>query len=188
MTMTRFITYVSEAAYRHASLRNILMLAGAILFFVLIIFPFYQKQIVPEGGPPILDLQFSFSREEGWETLNRFGEAGRQAYFQMLLLADTIFPLIYGLFFILLTSRVLRKHIPQGSFWRILNLGAIDVVVFDLCENIFIMYMLAKFPQEAATATRMASICGALKWVVLSLVMAMILVGFLSGLMRRTKQ
>jgi len=173
----RFLERLSERAYRHASLRHIVPLLAMAALFNLLVFPAFISQIVPEGGPAILDMRFGYSPGEAHEALTAFGPGGRQAYLRMLWLADSLYPLIYGMLLILTASFFLHRGLRPGSPFRLFNLAAIDAVLFDLIENIGITGLLLRYPDAPASLARLASVAGILKWLAVAISLAFIVIG-----------
>ncbi len=162
----RKLLQLSKLAYRHANPGIILLLLSITALFNLLIFPHFVNIISPTGSPLILDARFGFSAEEAYQTLLAFGENGRSAYLFMIAVIDTLYPVIYGLLLILTTSLFLNKGLSEYSIFRVLNLMAIDAVLFDYAENFSIIYLLVKFPDRTDGIARMASVFGIIKWMV----------------------
>ncbi len=174
--MIKFITSVSDWAYRQAKLRHILLLLLLVLIMNVFVFPYYTERIVPAEGPPVLDLHFGFSAEQAYDTLEAFGEKGRGVYLEMLLVADTIYPLIYGLFLIFLASFFLKRTLKPDHPFRFINLLAVDAAIFDFLENAGIAYMIHQFPLRADFVAGLTSVFNIFKWVMIGLAMVLVLV------------
>ncbi len=156
--MIRLITSISGWAYRHSKPQNILLLLLLLLVMNLFVFPYYTDRIVPAEGPPVLDLHFGFSAEQAYDTLEAFGEKGRGVYLEMLLMADTIYPLIYGLLLIFLASFFLKRILKSDNQFHVVNLLAVDAVIFDFLENAGIAYMIHQFPLRADFVAGLTSV------------------------------
>ncbi len=185
--MIKFIATISDWAYRQAQVRNILLLLVLLLLMKLFVFPYYTERIVPDEGPPVLDLRFGFSAEEAYGTLEAFGEQGRAVYLEMLLVADTVYPLIYGLFLILLSSFFLKRILKPGNEFRIVNLLAVDAVIFDFFENAGIAYMIGQFPLRADFVARLASFFNIFKWVMVGAAVMVVLVSMVVFFIKRSR-
>ncbi len=183
----RLLTSCSQWAYRQAGTGYLLILLTLFLGFNLWVFPGFMQEISPDGSIRILDLRFGFSPGEARQTLEAMGEGGRAAYLRMLL-ADMIYPLIYGLLLIFVSSLLLDRTLARDSFWRILNLGAVDAVLFDLCENIGIMAMINTYPDIPPGLARVASICNMLKWIAIALCILVILTALMRLLVERMRR
>lgn len=162
----RKLLQLSKLAYRHARPGIILMLLSITILFNVFLFPHFVNIVTPTGDPSILDARFGFSAGEAWNTLHAFGANGRSAYLFMVAVIDGIYPLIYGLLLILLASFFLNKGLSGYSPFKVLNIIAIDAVLFDYAENLSIIYLITKFPDRADGVARMASVFGIIKWLV----------------------
>lgn len=184
----KHIMAFSDWAYRNASLRNILFLLLLAVLMSLLVFPYYTDRIVPEHGPAVLDMRFGFSAEQAYDTLEAFGEEGRAYYLEMLLVADTLYPLIYGLFLIFLASFFLKRILKPGNQFRIVNLLAIDAVLFDFLENAGIAYLISQFPLRSDFVAGLASAFNILKWVMVSASVMLVLVSMLLSILKLSKR
>ncbi len=174
--MIKFITSISDWAYQQAKPRNILLLMLLLLLMTLYVFPYYTGRIVPDEGPSLLDLHFGFSADKAYNTLEAYGEKGRAVYLEMLLVADTIYPLFYGLFLIFLASFFLKRILKSNNQFRVINLLAVDAVIFDFLENAGIAYMIHQFPLRANFVAGLTSVFNILKWVMVGMAVTLVLV------------
>ncbi len=183
--MIRLITGISEWAYRNASPKNVLACFALLMVFSLVVLPNYTRQISPPGAPGILDTRFGYTPDEAYSTLEAFGEQGRKAYLHMLLIADSLYPFIYGMLLILGASFFLNKGLHKENIFRLLNVIAIDAVIFDFLENFSILYLLYQFPARADGIARLASISGIIKWIMVGLSLCVILAGIAGWIARK---
>lgn len=183
--MMKFITTISDWAYRQAKVRNILLLLLLTLVMNFFVFPYYTSRIVPAEGPPILDMRFGFSSDKAYDTLEAFGEKGRALYLEMLLVADAVYPLIYGLLLIFLASFFLKRILKPGNEFRVINLLAVDAVIFDFLENASIASMIIQFPQRIDYIAGLASAFNVLKWIMAGLAVLLVLVSAVIFIARR---
>jgi len=174
--MMNFITTISDWAYRQANPRNILILLLLVLFMTFFVFPRYKAQIVPDEGPCILDLRFGFSADQAYDALDAFGEKGRTVYLEMLLVADAVYPLMYGLLLIFLASFFLKRILKPGNEFRVINLLAVDAVIFDFLENTGIGFMIRQFPHRIDFVAGLTSVFNMLKWIMVGLAVLLVLV------------
>jgi hypothetical protein len=179
------IRKISDLAYRHALPHYIAILFALLLVFNLIVFPGYINEITQGEDPRILDVRFGFSPDEAYNTLASFSDRGRIVYFRMLALIDSIYPVVYGLFFILTASFFLNKALKKGSIWRLFNLAAIDIVIFDFLENLFLISLLMRFPERADGLARLASFAGMIKWLSVAVTLGIIVTGILAWIFQK---
>ena len=172
----KFITTISDWAYRQAQPHIILLLLLLVLVVNLFVFPYYTSRIVPDEGPPVLDLRFGFSADQAYNTLEAFGNDGRAVYMEMLLVADTFYPLIYGLLLIFLASFFVKRILKPGNEFRVINLLAVDAVIFDFLENAGIALMIRQFPHRIDFVAGLTSVFNILKWIMVGLAVLLVLV------------
>ena len=175
--MANKLMQLSDFAFRKAHPGLILLLLGLVACFNLLIFPGFTEHIVQEGAPAILDVRLGYHADEAYNALTAFGEEGRQYYLRMLIWADSIYPILYGVLLILSLSYILNKVSARNSPMRIWNLLPIDAVLFDYTENISMIYMLRVFPDYAGNAASIASVAGIIKWGIVVVCLVMILAG-----------
>jgi len=171
-----FLLRFSDLAYRLASPKNIVIFLALLLLLGGVVIPHYARQISPGPEQPLLDARFGFSPAEAYEALDAFGEEGRRTYLFFLAVFDSVYPLVYGGVLILLASFFLRPLIHPGNEFRIINLLAIDAVIFDYVENLGIIYMIRVFPSRADGVALLVSVAGMIKWVVVALALALIVI------------
>lgn len=139
--------------------------------------PLALNQTASALGP--LDLLFSYTPEVARAHLEDFGVDGRFRYLLVNLIGDTIYPILYTLFFVSLIAQLsgIASSTPAkvlyGPKWLVflplLTLG------FDLSENATILFLLTKFPDFQDGVVSLASAFTTLKWCSLALTATVIL-------------
>jgi len=133
----------------------------ATLLFILVFSAVITPAIrVIAGGPPP-DVVFYQTPEQLHDWLERGGDQVRRLY-GWFLLADTFYPLIYGLFF----AALLWKLSNGGKAWHL----AVYVVVADYLENAMHAIILASYPRYPDWAAWIATIATPFKWLMLLVV------------------
>lgn len=178
--MNQFVTRMSGWAYKQASIKNLLTASIVFLIFSLFIIPPMVQQVTPSGEPVILDVQFGFTPDEAYATLATLESHGRKNYMIMLAVIDSVYPFVYGMLLILAASYFLKKALSPDNVLRLLNIIAVDAIIFDLLENISIIYLLSHFPERVDLAATLASVFGMIKWGVIALSIGVI-IGALTG-------
>jgi hypothetical protein len=118
--------------------------------------PFAVGRVTTECGNPPPDVQFTSSAADVEHFLAACGEAGREAYRNMLL-ADLFYPAVFGLFLAsslaMTMSRVAPSRLVMGR--RPTDLAWLPFLGagFDYLENALAWRALTVFPQPAATTT-----------------------------------
>lgn len=100
------------------------------------------------GGHEILDLQPAFSAEGVYQRLSSFGEAGREAYFRMLVSMDILFPLMFAAFLGLLARYAISRTGPQRSLRFLMLMLPFGYLIPDLAENLSIAWLIHDYPQR----------------------------------------
>jgi len=113
------------------------------------------------GGPPP-DVVFYQTPEQLHAWLENGGPEVRRLY-GWFLVADTFYPLVYGLFF----AALLWKLSNGGKAWHL----AVYVVLADYLENAMHAVILAAYPHYPEWAAWVATIATPLKWSLLLVVL-----------------
>jgi hypothetical protein len=185
--MIKFITQMSRWGYRHASIKNILIITILFLTFSHFIIPRMARQITPSGDPQLLDVQFGYTPDQAYSTLAAIESQGRTIYLIMLAVVDGIYAFIYGMLLILCASFFLNKSLSQDSILRLLNIIAVDAIIFDLLENVSLIYLLLHFPHRADGVARLASLFGMIKWIMITLSIGVVVIGTIGWAISRKK-
>lgn len=183
-----FVFRLSDRAYKQATLKNIFIFLMLFLLFNVVVIPYYIQQITPDADTSILDVRFGFSSADAYETLEAIGQEGRNKYLFFLAVIDSIYPLVYGSLLILTAGFLLRRTLNESNDFRILNLVAIDAVIFDYLENLGIIYMISRYPSRADGVATLASVSGMIKWIMIILAICVILFGLIGYIRGKLKQ
>ena len=128
------------------------LILPAFIFFVgfsAFFFPRYQKKMQDAAGEPIapLDTRFSYTYEDVRSAFERLGVDGRNVYSDLSSRIDMIYPLIYGLLFILVLAWALKKLTRPGSPALWLAFLPVIGMFFDYLENLTTIKLLNSFPE-----------------------------------------
>ena len=97
--------------------------------------------------------------------LPHWGEEGRKHYALAELTLDTVYPLVYGLCYMLVISLMFRKSTLRERYpW--INIIPLGMVVFDYLENLSIVGLLYGYPTTPTILLWSCAIGNALKWLV----------------------
>ena len=161
-----------------------------LLFFWLINF-----QGVP-GIPPINsvlriglpDMLFTYSPSTIYEKLILFGAHGRSAYRIFLERVDFLFPAVYGLFFVMVTTFGLSRLFPNRSTLQKLSLLPLLTTFFDYAENFCFLALLRSFPVELPNLEKLANMFTLAKWAFAAVSIVLLLVAILGLLIRNLRR
>ena len=155
-----------------------IILPSSILFilYTLIIFPFYLLQINEIANEKVLflDGRLNYNYEQVNTLFNKMGREGRDIYYIMAGKVDMIYPIVYGVFFVLLIASLLKKLVPKKSKVIFLSFLPLIGVLFDYLENFNTLMLLNKFPNITPEQVAYGSQMTQIKW--LFLLMSILLV------------
>jgi len=110
------------------------------------------------------DMMLTYSPSSIHEKLTQFGSDGRAAYRAFLLEVDSVFPAIYGLFFVIATTFGLARLFPNRPALQKLGLLTLGTSIFDYAENICFLAFLRSFPRELQGWEKIANVFTLVKW------------------------
>jgi hypothetical protein len=116
------------------------------------------------GGRPSPDLSFGYTADHTYRLLDAYGERGR-AHWRRLLLADMIFPAVYGAWLALLGLAWVR-WVAAGPVWSILAVALpVAAAGADYVENLLLLRVLAAWPRRLLGVVAVASVFTRIKFV-----------------------
>lgn len=110
------------------------------------------------------DMMFTYAPHGIYEKLTQFGLDGRLAYRLFLERIDSLFPAIYGLFFLSSTAFTLIRLFPTRSALQQLSLFTLGTTFFDYAENLCFLTFLRNYPQELPSLEKIANVFTLAKW------------------------
>jgi hypothetical protein len=135
----------------------------------------------------LLDMTINYSPEIAYAKLTAYGEQGRYAYRLFLDYVDSIFPALYGLFFLLGTTYAFARVFPGRAVWQKLSFLTVGTTFFDYAENFCFLAMLRDYPQRLDGVARVANIFTLTKWTFAVFSMVLVIIGA-GGLLLRRRQ
>ncbi|WP_457636535.1 hypothetical protein [Oceanithermus sp.] len=151
-----------ESLIAESSRPLVLWVLGAASFVFMLVFTAVITpaiEAVAGGPPPDVVLYQTPQQFAAW--LERGGAEVRRLY-GWFLLADTFYPLIYGLFF----AALLWRLSMGGKAWHL----AVYAVLADYLENLMHAVILASYPNFPDWAAWVATVATPLKWTLLLVV------------------
>lgn len=165
----RFLLQQAGRFIEHfASVPALALLALLSILFPLVLFPAHGI-----GDIKPLDLHFAYGPDQVYEYLAALGAKGRSAYSTMLLTSDLVFPVIYSMTMAIALRLVLRKSRPRASLS--LCLFPFTIILADWFENLSLVLVTRKYPQQADVIAGYASIFTSLKWILIMLTVLILL-------------
>ena len=127
------------------------------------------------GGELQVDVRLGYSPKTLFGLLDLYGPAGRRS-FRTMLLADMVFPALYGATLFLLGD-LLRSASPQVAW--VGQCAAIAAAGFDYLENLFLLHVLRNLDSRPQRSARLAGVSTSLKMVAFVIAAASLVVGCL---------
>ena len=164
---------------------------AAITVIILLFFWLINFQGVP-GIPPIAsllriglpDMMFTYSPSTIYEKLILFGADGRSTYRIFLERVDFLFPAVYGLFFVMVTTFGFTRLFSKRPALQKLSLLPLLTTLFDYAENLCFLAVLRSFPIELPNLEKLANILTIAKWAFAGVSIVLLLVATLGLLIR----
>jgi hypothetical protein len=168
---------------------------AAITVITLLFFWLINFQGVP-GIPPIAsllriglpDMMFTYSPSSIYEKLTQFGADGRSAYRIFLERVDFLFPAVYGLFFVMVTTFGFSRLFPNRPALQKLSLLPWFTTLFDYAENLCFFVMLRSYPEELPNLQKLANVFTLAKWTFAAISIVLLLVAILGLLIRNLRR
>ena len=120
----------------------------------------------------MLDLNFSYTSADVFKSFYQMGEKGRYINLYSTLILDTIYPILY-------TSLILGAYVKLFENNNLILFIPVTVFLFDIIENINIVYMNVSYLDLNETQVMFASMTTSIKWFAVIIMISLIIVGFL---------
>jgi hypothetical protein len=148
-----------------SKIRSLVFLAALVILFNVLIPRFLPKDHA-------LDLQFAYSTDQVFYSLNQLDGKERNLYRIGLLALDMPYLISYAL----LLSGILIRLWKRKVFVLI----PFFIALADLFENLIILRLLGIFPKENALFAVMASVFSTTKWVMVGIVLVTVIAGVIN--------
>lgn len=116
------------------------------------------------GGAPSPDTSFFYNSQDILRMAEEYGQEGRQGYILMRFTFDLAFPMLYLLFLVAVSTKLL-SYFPQDSCLRLFNLLPFLAAGFDLVENVLAAAVMGRYPHQATAAAMIVPYASVIKWV-----------------------
>ncbi|HUL64898.1 MAG TPA: hypothetical protein VLW55_09810 [Burkholderiaceae bacterium] len=110
------------------------------------------------GGALQVDVRLAYTPTTLYRLLDAYGPAGRRS-FRTMLLADMVFPAIYGATLYLVADLLTHGSAHAGSLGLVARAAAVAAAAFDYAENIFLLHVLRHLDSRSGRSARFAAIC-----------------------------
>jgi hypothetical protein len=130
---------------------------------------------IADDAKPIDLLIPTYTAEEAFAELDKMGEEGREAYKQVEIYVDIIYPIIYGIGFSLIVAFLWGKG--EGSPIFYFPLLPYLIMLFDFGENYFIVSTINDYSSRPSDLLTMGSYFSLVKWSGLFVLIPLMLAG-----------
>lgn len=178
---------IREWLLRNASMKSLLISLVLLLIFNLVIWPQATRTLNKEAGKEIgmLDVTFFAPSDTIRHYLDYYGETGRSKYILIESTFDTVYPLIYGLFFCIALTLLYRKTGAQGYVVGTIASFPLFAVLFDYLENALVITHLALYPTKPQVLTWFLVLFNTSKWLLTVAIIVAVIIGLISFLLKK---
>lgn len=145
------------------------------LFTTLALPQFNRYSIQMMGQLKSPDTSLFYSAKDLYEMAEVYGHSGREAYIKLRWTFDVIWPLLYTLFLVLWTIKLL-EYISIKKTPRFLPLIPIAGMGFDFLENIGATILMYRYPLPSDIIASITPLMTLLKWITLSVSFSIIII------------
>jgi hypothetical protein len=151
------------------------------MYMANIVMPDAQRKILAVATDPAcsksLDIMFfDVNQESARQSLACLGENGRKAYRTEKKVEDSIYPIVYTIFFLYTLFALGSYLFPRRKRWLLLLILPLIGMGLDFYENSSIITLIDQFPNLAPGSVWRVSWVGSLKWMVVFVNVAVTLV------------
>jgi hypothetical protein len=161
---------------RVSSPRNLVILFGLLLVFVIVLFP-WLVSLGGGGEAGMLDTRFSYTPGEAYAVIEQYGAQGRVAMILISLIADSVFPFVSTFTLAVALTLTFRRAFPAESLMQRLRLFPFGALVFDFLENFSLVALMLLYPSKYYGLARLANTFTSTKWILVGLSGILVLVG-----------
>jgi len=170
---------LSSWFYRMSGLPLLLVAVLVFIFFMVLVLPNMAGQLGEITDVDVSpDTSFIYSSADLYEMAEAYGEEGRAYYIYSRFTFDVAWPLAYMFFLVVATSYLYRDYFA-GSNWKLVNLLPLAGGLFDFLENSAASLVMYRYPLETPVVATLAPVFTFIKWVVIVLSFAVLMIGLL---------
>jgi len=170
---------LSSWLYRVSGAPILLVAILVFVAFMVLVLPNMAGQLGEITGVDVSpDTSFIYSSTDLYEMAEAYGEEGRAYYIYSRFTFDVAWPLAYVFFLAVTTSYLYRNHSP-GKSWKLVNLLPLVGGIFDFLENSAASLVMYRYPLETPVVATLAPVFTFIKWVLIVLSFAVLIIGLL---------
>ena len=142
----------------------IVFLGLTFLFFMVSLFPSLQSEVNNIAGKEVksLDARLSYTKNDVSQLFETVKSKGREKMEFISGVVDMTYPLIYGILFFLLMTKLTNSF--SNNKWKTIRFLPLIGMLFDYVENFSILNMLNSYPIISETQVLISSSATSLKW------------------------
>lgn len=152
----------------------------SMIFIVMPIWGYYSNELP-------LDAHFNYSAEEAYQFISSLTEHGENIYL-MLGLYDTVFLVIYSIFYTLLVIFLFKKAALEKHFIYKLRFIPLFAGLFDIFENIGFHLLIRNHPSEFHFIATITNLCTILKFLWIPVTLVLLAIGLILLLLKKGAQ
>lgn len=170
------------------------VIGTSVLFLLFLVFVLpqvsnYSSKAIGQTESP--DQSFIYSGSQLYGLAERYGEAGRRTYIQLRWTFDLIWPVVYTLFLVTWTIKLV-EYTSSKSWMKYLVALPIMALLFDFLENIGATIVMARYPLESGIVQVITPIVTFIKWITVLgsflLLLLLIVIVLTSKIKKRIKE
>lgn len=147
-------------------LNSLVFIVSTLTFLVFVFYLIPKFSVYPfQENIKLLDLRFWYTHIDVFHLFSQLGANGRDAYRFFIIFIDMLYPLVYGFWFYLSLTFLLKKIFLNNSKFLSLRFIPFGIVLFDYIENSNILYLLNTFPQISEVSVIIGAIASFSKWI-----------------------
>ena len=139
-------------------------------------------------GVGILDLERSYTPDQGYEILKGLGEEGRAFYRNVIIPQDFVFPILYALFLASSSNMLYKGILKRQSTLQIITFIPIVIACSDFIENVLILNILNAYPDEMVGLIQASNVFTVIKNGLFAVSMVLLFAGIITYIVKRIRK
>ena len=168
--------------------RTVLVLFGVVAVFNAVVFPTIARRLTDVTRQHMvapLDLKLSYTPDEAYATIGTLAPDARRFYVIVETTVDILYPMVYALFFYLLTRWLLDRSPARVRWVDRATVIPFAAMIADWLENTGIVVLVDFYPTRLDPLAWLTSGVTTTKWVCLVLTGALLLYAAVRALLSR---
>jgi hypothetical protein len=184
---------ISDFFYKKTNLFYCIALTAIMILYAVAVLGGKSKCFTDQltEGQKVLGLKMNYSYDYAFGLFNSLDNGGLLCYKNLILIWDNIFPLIYGLMYILWISFIYRNIDFKNQSLKLLNIFPFIHILMDWIENRFEINLVNQFIISGSLkpeSVELASVISLIKWSCSYLTYLIILTGLVLIIFKKIKK